>query len=419
MASPPQCVVTEAISLVGPTSVDLETTAHLETLLQEAGLYETPDETAVREDVLRELQGIIDRWVKFLTDQRGYSDGQGFGIRTEWSEIHGNSPISNLADKATALVLPFGSYRLGVHGRSSDIDALVVGPSYVNRDRDFFTVLAGVLASTEGVTELQPVDLLYANVGLPVVPSDLDLRDRKVLRVATVRSLNGVRVADKILRLVPDAAAFRTTLRCVKHWAKARGVYSNVGGFLGGVGWAILVARVCQLFPNASPSMLLPRFFRTFAQWKWPNPVMLRAIEHDDGELGLHLPVWDPRRNPRDRTHLMPIITPAYPCMNSAYNVSHATLRVIKEQIAIGDAVCQEIVKAGGAGGWGALFQPFNFFNAYKSFLQVDVTVTGGDDDLREWKGWVESRLRQLAARTEADTSGTLLCHLHPQSYAA
>ncbi|BAF10172.1 Os02g0771500, partial [Oryza sativa Japonica Group] len=65
---------------------------------------------------------------------------------------------------------------------------------------------------------------------------------------------HGIRVADEILRLVPDTAAFRTMLRCVKHWAKARGVYSNVAGFLGGIGWAILVARVCQLYPNTSPA---------------------------------------------------------------------------------------------------------------------------------------------------------------------
>uniref|UniRef100_A0A0E0H594 Poly(A) polymerase n=1 Tax=Oryza nivara TaxID=4536 RepID=A0A0E0H594_ORYNI len=399
--SPQSRGVAEPISLVGPTPADLESTARLERLLREEGLYESAEETAAREEVLRGLRGVVDRWVKRLTRQRGYPDG--------------------MADRATALVLPFGSYRLGVHGRGSDIDALVVGPSYVDRDRDFFGALAAALAETAAVAELQPVpgahvpvikmrfhgvqvDLVYAGVCLPVVPGDLDLSGRSVLRgldlatarslngvrvadeilrlvpdaaagrsvlrgldLATARSLNGVRVADEILRLVPDAAAFRTTLRCVKHWAKARGVYSNVAGFLGGVGWAILVARVCLLYPNASPSMLLPRFFRVFARWKWPSPVMLRAIEHDDGELGLSLPVWDPRRNPRDKIH-----------------------------------------------------QPFNFFGAYKSYLQVDVTVTGGEeDDLREWKGWVESRLRLLSARVEADTSGMLLCHLHPQPYAA
>ncbi|EEC68640.1 hypothetical protein OsI_37050 [Oryza sativa Indica Group] len=40
--------------------------------------------------------------------------------------------------------------------------------------------------------------------------------DGRGLDLATVRSLNGVRVADEILWLVPDAAAFHTTLRCVK-----------------------------------------------------------------------------------------------------------------------------------------------------------------------------------------------------------
>ena len=35
------------------------------------------------------------------------------------------------------------------------------------------------------------------------------------------------------------------------------------------------------------------------------------------------------------------------------------------------------------------------FFESYKNYLQVDVIAADGDD-LRAWKGWVESRLRQL-----------------------
>ncbi|KAJ1272513.1 hypothetical protein BS78_06G207200 [Paspalum vaginatum] len=416
MASQPKRMG-DPISLVCPTPADLESTAQLEELLREAGLYESPEESAVRAEVLRDLQGIVDRWVKQLAFQHGYQDA--------------------MVEEATALLLPFGSYRLGVHGRGSDIDALVVGPSYADRDHDFFVVLAAALAAeTESVTDLQPVpgahvpvmkmrlrgvqvDLVYASVNLAVVPRDLDLSDRSVLRGldhVTARCLGGVRVADEILRLVPDAAAFRTALRCVKHWAKARGVYSNVSGFLGGVAWAILVARVCQLYPNAAPSMLVPRFFKVLSQWRWPAPVMLCGIEHDD-EIGL--PVWDGRRNPRDRTHLMPVITPAYPCMNSTYNVSQATQRIIKEQIQAGHVACQEIAGGGGGRGWSALFQPFPFFSAHKSYLQVDATVAGGEDELREWKGWVESRLRNLVAMVEWDTSGELLCHQNPQAYDA
>ena len=188
-----------------------------------------------------------------------------------------------------------------------------------------------------------------------------------------------------------------------------------MSGFLGGVAWAVLVARVCQLYPNAAPSMLVPRFFKVLSQCRWPVPVMLRDIEHD---AELDLPVWDGRRNPRDRAHLMPVITPAYPCMNCTYNVSVATQRIIKEQIWAGHAACQEIV-AGGGRGWDALFQPFPFFRAHKSYLQVDATVARGEDELREWKGWVESRLRQLVAKVERDTAGELLCHQSPHAYDA
>jgi poly(A) polymerase len=69
------------------------------------------------------------------------------------------------------------------------------------------------------------------------------------------------------------------------------GIYSNALGYLGGVSWAMLVARTCQLYPNAVAATLVHKFFLVFSQWKWPQPVLLK--QPDTVYLGF--PVWDPR----------------------------------------------------------------------------------------------------------------------------
>ncbi|CAI0441415.1 unnamed protein product [Linum tenue] len=398
------------VFLAGPSEADLQRNADLEKFLVDSGLYETEEEAEKRQEVLGRIDQIVKAWVKQLTRLRGYTD--------------------QMVEEANAVLFTFGSYRLGVHGPGADVDTLCVGPSYVNREEDFFIILHDLLADMEEVTELQPVpdahvpvmkfkflgisiDLLYASISLLVVPEELDISNESVLHQVdeqTVRSLNGCRVADQILKHVPNVEHFRTALRCLKFWAKRRGVYSNVTGFLGGVNWALLVARVCQLYPNAIPSMLVSRFFRVYTLWRWPNPVMLCPIEED--ELGF--PVWDPRKNPRDRLHHMPIITPAYPCMNSSYNVSISTLRVMIEQFQFGNKTCEEIELS--KAHWSALFEPYLFFDSYKNYLQVDI-IAADTDDLLAWKGWVESRLRQLTLKIERDTNGMLQCHPYPHEY--
>ncbi|KAI3786119.1 hypothetical protein L1987_45248 [Smallanthus sonchifolius] len=53
---------------------------------------------------------------------------------------------------------------------------------------------------------------------------------------------------------------------------------------------------------------------------------------------------------------------------------------------------------------------PIYVFESYKDYLQVDI-VALNTDDLRAWKGWVESRLRRLTLMIERDTMGKLRCH--------
>lgn len=62
-------------------------------------------------------------------------------------------------------------------------------------------------------------------------------------------------------------------------------------GYVGGVACAILVARICQLYPNAVASRIVSRFFAIYYSWKWPQPIMLKHIE----DFQLNLRVWNPR----------------------------------------------------------------------------------------------------------------------------
>ncbi|KAI3735811.1 hypothetical protein L6452_15328 [Arctium lappa] len=403
--------ITEPISLGGPSEYDVIKTKELEKFLADAGLYERHEEAISREEVLGRLDQIVKAWVKKVSRERNINE--------------------QLVQEANAKIFTFGSYRLGVHGPGADIDTLCVGPRYASRDEDFFGELKRMLSDRPDVTELHPVpdahvpvmkfklngvsiDLLYAKLSLWVIPEDLDISQDSILQNAdeqSVRSLNGCRVTDQILRLVPNIHNFRTTLRCMRFWAKRRGVYSNVAGFLGGINWALLVARICQLYPNALPNMLVSRFFRVYTQWRWPNPVMLCAIE--EGSLGLQ--IWDPRRNHKDKYHLMPIITPAYPSMNSSYNVSSSTLRIMTEEFKRGHDICEAMELNNGS--WLELFEPYRFFEAYRNYLQIDIAAEN-DDDMRNWKGWVESRLRYLILKIERDTFKMLQCHPHPRDFS-
>lgn len=63
--------------------------------------------------------------------------------------------------------------------------------------------------------------MYFINV-LLIIPQELmDDSILKNLDQKCVRSLNGCRVTDEILRLVPNIDSFRLALRAIKLWAKS------------------------------------------------------------------------------------------------------------------------------------------------------------------------------------------------------
>lgn len=294
-----------------------------------------------------------------------------------------------------------GSYRLGVHEPGADIDTILVAPAMCHRS-DFFGTskvtaespnrdpnsLAERIRKHPDVTNFVPVegaavpiltfdweginiDLLFARINSNSVAHDFDIDNDAVLDGAdgaTEKSLNGPRVTNLIAALVSGTPqryqTFLSVVRCVRKWAKARGLYSNKLGYWGGVNINIGVALVVQLYPNASAASLLRKFFLVFKTWRWPQPVMLTK-PHD---AGYGLPVWSPQTAHRQ---VAPMITPAYPAMNSTLSISRQTLQIFQMEFERGHAIVDQLWKqyskdpTQASLNWKTLFEPADFFIAY------------------------------------------------------
>ncbi|XP_015430095.1 PREDICTED: poly(A) polymerase type 3 isoform X1 [Dufourea novaeangliae] len=400
--------MTSAISVAAPKPSDLTRTNELKETLKPYNVFESEEELNHRMEILSKLNALVKQWIRDTSIAR-------------------NMP-PNVAEKVGGKIYTFGSYRLGVHHKGADIDALCVVPRHIYRS-DYFSSFFELLKMQEEVTDLRAVeeafvpvikmnfdgieiDMLFAKLALKEIPDSMDLKDDMLLKnldQKCVRSLNGCRVTDEILRLVPNIENFRLALRAIKLWAKRHGIYSNVLGYLGGVSWAMLVARTCQLYPNAVAATLIEKFFLVFSQWKWPQPVLLKPPDN----VNLGFPVWDPRVNISDRYHLMPIITPAYPQQNSTFNVSVSTRTIMQEAFETGLSITEEIIM--GKATWDKLFEPPNFFGKYKHYIVLLARSQTAEDQL-EWCGLVESKIRHLIGTLERNPHITL-AHVNPEAF--
>ena len=335
-----------------------------------------------------------------------------------------------------------GSYRLGVHEPGADIDTILVAPNICSRE-DFFgsgyippdydgesdlrnvrdpDSLAERIRRHPDVTNFVPVegaavpiltfdweginiDLLFARLNSSSVPTDFDIDNDSVLDgvdSATEKSLNGPRVTNLIAALVRGTPqryeTFLKVVRCVRKWAKARGLYSNKMGYWGGVNINIAVALVIQLYPNDCAANLLRKFFLVFKSWRWPNPILLTK-PHD---AGLGLPVWN-AHHVNNLRQVAPVITPAYPAMNSTLSVSRQTLQILHEEFCRGHEILDRLWKDHQQGKlesgmrFQELFQPSDFFISYPLYLSICI-VGPTESDAQSWTGFVESRMRKLVS---------------------
>lgn len=401
--------VTPPISLANPTPKENELNDSLIRALKAKGSFESEAATKKRVEVLNILQKLTEEFVYTVSIKKNMSEG--------------------MARDAGGKIFTYGSYRLGVYGPGSDIDTLVVAPKHISR-ADFFEVFPDLLKKRPELEEIAPVedafvpiiklefggisiDLIFSRLDIPRVPKDLLLDDKNYLRnldERDLRCLNGTRVTDEILTLVPKPTVFRHALRCIKMWAQKRAIYGNVFGFPGGVAWAMLVARICQLYPNAVSAVIVAKFFQIYSQWSWPQPVLLKQIE--DGPLQVR--VWNPRLYPHDRQHKMPVITPAYPSMCATHNITASTQKVILDEFKRGLDIMNGI--STGSKTWSDLLEKHDFFHKYKFYLCVVASTQSNYEDHVVYSGMVESKIRLLVQKLEL-VEGVELAHPYVKTF--
>ncbi|EME47451.1 hypothetical protein DOTSEDRAFT_69399 [Dothistroma septosporum NZE10] len=403
--------VSAPLSTDSPTERDLKLSADLMTELKAQNNFEPPEATQKREEVLVKLEGLLKELVRKVGKSKGLPE--------------------EILQQAGGKIFTYGSYRLKVFGPGSDIDALMIAPRHVTRE-DFFKYMPDMIRQstpTEQLTELVPVeaanvpiikteidgvavDLIFSTLHMASVPKDLQLKDSNLLRGLSetdLRCVNGTRVTDRLLQLVPETKTFRLALRAIKLWASRRGVYGNVYGFPGGVGYAMMVVRMCQLYPRAAAPVIVNKFFMVMGKWRWPDPVTLCKREPAP-DLGHYVAQWP--ENPWEKADKMPIITPVFPCMNATGGLTASNLEVILREFQRALKITNDIHN--GKQEWQALFARQTFFTEdYKHYLCL-VTGSRTKEAQQAWSGFVSSRLRKLVSSIESPQSKTAVKLIHP-----
>lgn len=310
---------------------------------------------------------------------------------------------------STPLVLvPVGSYGLGVWTSASDIDCLCIGPFSSSTFFSLATqrlrkaadkgvkVMRRVKAHTGTMLELEingvKIDLQYAPAGAIAArwPDCLRLPASDPawsLSAQTLNKLKPIRDLDYVRRSVPDIVKFRLAHRLVKTWAKRRGIYALKYGYLGGIPITVLLARIHKLLAHDSAvvslSDLLVTFFNHYAGCNWRSDIAFDPFFHRQLNY---------RRTDREA---LAILGYAPPALNTCLAASVPSVRTIAEEFQRADTMLSEEGMT-----WSRFLETdgsADFLKSYKSYIKINVQFWGGSlTKGRGLVGWLESRCVSL-----------------------
>jgi len=236
--------------------------------------------------------------------------------------------------------------------------------------------------------------------------------------------LNGTRDTDMLLEVVPDPETYRVGLRLLRFWAKERGLYGNKVGFPGGFAWSVMLARVCQMFPEDGAAKIMKNFFKTLRDrtWEPTKPLCLVEVKKQEAVFGTKIgpafEVWGDQPL-TEEGNLMPVITPAFPSMNSTFNVTKSTRQMMIDEFDRGYRLLTSAPVTEES--WYKLCERTNFLSRFRHYYRVDIFAQT-EELFSLWKGLVEARLRFISNEVEKLCPGMLaqplLESFHPDDAA-
>jgi poly(A) polymerase len=93
-------------------------------------------------------------------------------------------------------------------------------------------------------------------------------------------------------------------LRVIRFWALRRGLYSVNAGYFSGITLSVMVAKICQENPDLYAADLIFKFFETYSDSDWREPVKLN-LKQSSSLNANHLSALD-----RISTDVMVVLVP-------------------------------------------------------------------------------------------------------------
>ncbi|KAI8137470.1 Poly(A) polymerase central domain-containing protein [Fennellomyces sp. T-0311] len=337
-------------------------------------------------------------------------------------------------DDMTCQLMPFGSYAIGGYISGADMDLVLLSPWSIDR-RDFFGTFRQLLQRLTEKDDIElikrtavpiikciidsiSVDISFVRLRLVSVPADINILDDSLLDgldKECLASMDGPRTQKYIMDHIEkrDLAVFQCSLQCIKHWATRRYLYGKPIGYLNGSTWTFLLLKTYMSMSNQQVGVysLLQTFFDMWADWSWPEPMLLAG--HIPDQYGGSLTF-----NDLDdfRMSAVPIVSPCYPVCNATPFATTSTRRVLTQEFKRARTIMMSDDFLDINSLLTKLFKEMNFFAQYTHFLRVVVISERPRSD-DTWKRKMATAIPKLVELLEGHPE-IFFIHPYTKSYS-